>query len=567
MRNEEGRIMSGSNTNGRTDALPDSLTESRLTRRNFVKTSAGVIGGGLLYGAVGGGSALARPRFAKKLRGPAAQDIIVWDVDAAATNLNPIGSTNNEQVTNVRCWITNTLLRPGKSAELSQYTPDLAVAVPTAAKGSGGKVYNVKLRTDAVFSNGQKFTANDVVTTFNTIVQPSYGSIWAGSVIGVKSVDAVNAHTVRFELSEALNPFVFVNMLASIPIVSAAQAADKATLATDPIGTGAFKIKSVVPNQEVVLVPNPHYFRKGLPKVKGINYTVVPDDTTRVVDIVNGQGALTSDVPFTQLAVLEGKAKVFSVKSAPTRFYMLTNALKPGLSDINLRQAMAYSIDREAIINTVFGGKATVGGSCWSPNTAYFDHSVNVGHYSPRPNLTKAKAFMAKAKNVPSSISVTLLPGTVYSNAATILQANWQAIGINLTINQMDIADAVANLFSRPLGNPNSYDLFLLNDILGTGPLFGFSYITGTFLVGANVNLWNVSDPTLQGNLATLVSSTNKAEVQKAATAIQVFDLANLYETCIVYTDYLEAEGVPLSGYTPSPVGGLPYGLESAKIV
>jgi len=538
------------------------------SRRRFITSSAAVVGGGLLAGAAGGApTALASTlRRGKAVKGLASQGIVAWDTAVEATNLNPIGGTNNAAVTNVRCWVTNTLLRPG--AKATAFTPDLAVAVPSPAKGSKGLVYNVKVRSGVRFSNGAKFSAKDVATTYQTVMNPANGSIWAGSVIGVKSVEAVDASTVRFQMSSAVNPFVVHNMMASIPIVSAAQATDKTTLATAPIGTGAFMVSKVVPGNVVHLKPNPHYFRKGLPKVKGIDYLVVPDDTTRVVNVRNGLCALTADVPYEQISVLEGHIpKLFAVKTAPTRFYYYTNALKPGLSDVNLRQAMAYAIDRQAIIDTVFGGKGRIGGSAWSANTAYFDPKVNNGHYSRRPNLTKAKAYLAKAQNVPSSISMSLIAGdTVVTDAFTILQANWQALGLNVVADTESLAGTVGKLFSKPLGNPGSYDMFIYLDILGTGPGYGFSYITGTYLIGGNVNLWNITDASLQRDIATLVNGTSRAEIQKAATAIQQFQLDNLFETCICYPDYLEAEGVPLTGYRPAAIGGLPYTVENASI-
>jgi peptide/nickel transport system substrate-binding protein len=521
----------------------------RVSRRSVLAGSAGALAAFAIDACSSGGSS-ASSQAGSKLTGPAAQGALRWDTAVFPADLNPIGSQNAAPNKRLMVWVSNALLRPTNQPNV--YTPDLAVSLPQPQPDLLS--WQFTLKPNARWSDGSPCTAHDVVATFEAIKNPNSGSIWQSALINVASADALNDSTVRFTMSEPDTGIL--NGFASVPIVKASEASDVDKLSTNPTGTGPFKISSVSSGQQITMVPNTYYFSSGLPRVKQLQYVLDSDDSLLVINLEKGITALTSDMSYGDVAGLQRQGvKVYVDPGAPTRTYMNVG---PQFTDQNFRQAIAYAINRQQVVEDVYFGYAKPGQGQYSPNTYGYDPSITM--FSASADVAKAKQLLAKA-NYPKSTLMITVPSAPRLNAtAAILQANWQAIGLNVQVESLQIGAAVAKLVS------GKFDFFLYEDFLGTGPGFTPNYIYTTLATKSPGNSADISVPAVDAAIKVASTTPNKSEQLAALKFLQQWDIENAWWLGICYPYYLEAQGVPLTGYSPTRLGNVPLEVEDAKI-
>ena len=134
----------------------------------------------------------------------------------------------------------------------------LVPALATSWSSSDGKVWSFALRSGVTFSNGQPFTADDVVYTFNRLKDPKVGSPLAPSLKALTTVRAVDTTHVEFVLSQTNAEFP--------SLVADYHAAILSKSVQDPakiwVGTGPFTLQSYVAEDRATLVKNPHYWMR-----------------------------------------------------------------------------------------------------------------------------------------------------------------------------------------------------------------------------------------------------------------------------------------------------------------
>ena len=214
--------------------------------------------------------------------------------------------------------------------------------------------YIAHLRRGVSFHDGRAFTARDVVYTFSPFLDPSFTSPVKGAYRQLASVTALDDYTVRFTLKE---PFAaFPNQLPLPPIVPAGSGD---TMRTRPVGTGAYRFVRYDTDDQVVLSAFDHYWG-GVAKNRGIVVKVVPDDTMRGLELRKGSTDLViNDLPPDIVYQFE-KTGRFAVNRSPGLdfSYLGINMRDPVVGDVRVRHAIAYAIDRDAIIRDLRRGLA-----------------------------------------------------------------------------------------------------------------------------------------------------------------------------------------------------------------
>jgi peptide/nickel transport system substrate-binding protein len=259
-----------------------------------------------------------------------------------------------------------------------------------------GKTLDCDLRSDAKFSDGQPFTAEDVLFTFQVLQDPKVASPLAGTFqSGGRQMKAekLGEHKVRFVFS---TPMASVERLfdgiailpkhALEPAYRDGKFAEVWNIATPPaqvIGLGPFKLKEVVADQRIVMARNEHYWKKDaggkqLPYLDELIVSIDSDRSAQVLKFQNGETDLlypvnVDDVPALQQLEQQGKIRLMDMGPSQIReiFWFNLNdgkskAGKPLLdpvkrawfSDVRFRQAVSHAIDRDAIVSVVFAGKA-----------------------------------------------------------------------------------------------------------------------------------------------------------------------------------------------------------------
>ena len=240
--------------------------------------------------------------------------------------------------------------------------------------------YHFYLRPNVYFHDGRRCTAKDVVYTYRTILD---GKVLTtkkaalGSVIDVRALDSL---TVEMDLSEPFNGLL-VNL--NVGIIPEGSTAD---FARAPVGTGPFILRSYVQDGEAILEANKKYF-EGPPRMKFLKIRMVPDATTRALELQKGSIDLVmgpSIVPPDHYLVFKKNPNLKTVARPGNNYaYLGINMKDPILSDRRVRQAIAMSINRTEIIDQLYHGAAIPATGLLAPYHWSYEKSVTVFDYNP----------------------------------------------------------------------------------------------------------------------------------------------------------------------------------------
>ncbi|MFT4044480.1 MAG: ABC transporter substrate-binding protein [Gordonia sp. (in: high G+C Gram-positive bacteria)] len=306
-------------------------------------------------------------------------------------------------------------------------------------------VFDFTLRDGVKFQDGTAFDAAAVKFSLErTLKLNSYVEATLGLI---KSIDVASPTKVTITLSKP-DP-VFLSILAqpqsAIVSPTAVQKYGK-DFDSHPVGTGPFSFVSATADTDVVLTANKDYFR-GAPKLGGIVFRIIPDASTRRlelesggVDIVHQQGQLAA-VASEDIAALRKNSdiKITQVPSQIIRQLEFNNSATSGpFTDIRVRQAIAHAIDYDGLIKGVLGGTASRVYGPLTSNSRDFNPAVK--DLAPKYDPALAKKLLAEAGVNPASLSTPIytFQGDLWGAVATYIQANLAAIGIKAPIQQLE---------------------------------------------------------------------------------------------------------------------------------
>jgi peptide/nickel transport system substrate-binding protein len=359
-------------------------------------------------------------------RGRPEGDAIVVAWTNSPVNLDPrVGADEASQKTHQLLY--NSLFRIDDDLRI---VPELAEAPPELPDP---KTYVIRIRQGVLFHNGRELTADDVVYTFRSFLDPTFRGR-SGAYRQVASVDALDRYTVRFTLKMPFGPFP-INLVMGI-----VQAGSGDANARRPIGTGPYKLKQFIPDDRVVLEPFDRYFG-GRPANNGIVLKVVPDDTMRGLELRKG----TADLIVNDLAPdiawelkAEGRLKI--VEAPGTDYaYMGLNLRDPILQHPEVRRAIGYAVDREAIVKYLRRGYASVAVGIIPPMSWAFERNVFDFTYDPQKarQLLDAAGFPDPDGDGPLPrfrLSLKTSTTEVYRIQAAAIQHDLARVGIGVDV-------------------------------------------------------------------------------------------------------------------------------------
>ena len=411
----------------------DEFAAGRLSRRDFIRKgsamglSMGLIGGILAAcGSSGTSSSGASPAATGKA-GATIKAGIVVPVGA----INPI--TINDQgglelIGNVGEFLVFT-------DHSGHYHPWLATSWSANANAS---VWTFKIRQGVKFNDGSPMTVDDVVYSFQIQANPKTGGnalSQFGTFLTPDGVQKVDSETVAFHLEQPNNGFVDSVSEDNYNMIIVPKGSDPAKYQQTFPGTGKFMMTSYTPNVGATYVRNPHYWgTKALPDK--IEWTFFPNEAPMAAALQAGSiDAMDQFTVAISPQLLTGGFTVIKVKGAAHRQLSMRNDIKP-LDNKLVRQAIALSLNRPAIVNALFKGQASIGNdSPFAPNFA----STNTTVPQRTQNIAQAKKLLAQA-GVANGFSVPLLTESYQEipHFAQIVKQYAAQIGvnINLTIEQ-----------------------------------------------------------------------------------------------------------------------------------
>jgi peptide/nickel transport system substrate-binding protein len=326
--------------------------------------------------------------------GAAAQGTIRVAVGTTLNQLDPAKTTIGDEYNYVHL-VFNGLTRIDRDLTTK---PDLAVSW-TASDDL--KVWTFKLREGVKFHHGRLMDADDVVATITRILDPATGSRARANLTMVEKVEALDPLTVRFTLNIPYAGFQDIFGERQLRIVAKDNTGE---LSTKPIGTGPFKFKSWAPGDRLEMEKNPDYYEKGLPKLDGVTLRIIPEAAARLAALESGAVDILWNLPYESVDKFKNHPNVRadSVATATWDGVILNNE-RPPFDNVKIRQALAATIDKEALVELAVFGQGAPTHSPIPPSHPYFSKALPF----KKPDIALAKKLLAEA-GVPNGFEVTL---------------------------------------------------------------------------------------------------------------------------------------------------------------
>jgi peptide/nickel transport system substrate-binding protein len=332
---------------------------------------------------------------------------------------------------------------------MSTIRPELATSW---SWDKAGTALTFKLRQGVKWHDGQPFTAKDVKCTFDLIQDKSKDKLRKNPRKGwfenVTDVTPNGDYEVTFHLKRP-QPSVLA-MLASgySPIypchVSAAQ------MRTHPIGTGPFKFVEMKQNESIKLAKNPDYWKKGLPYLDGIEYTIIRDRSTAELAFIAGKIDMTFPTALTPALVKDIKKQdqtaICKIVPINVSTNLIVNRDKPPFNNADLRKALALSLDRKSMIDIIQQGEGDVGGSMLPGPEGVWGMPPDllktvIGYGDVKKDREEAQAIMKKlgyGPDKPLKIKVSTRNLATYRDPAVVLIDQLKSIYVDAELDPVE---------------------------------------------------------------------------------------------------------------------------------
>ena len=356
--------------------------------------------------------------------------------------------------------------------------PDLA---DSWAWSGDHKTLTFKLHQGVKWHDGKPFTSADVKCTFDMLMGKSPQKFRQNPrKAWYEQVDEVTTngdYEASFKLKRPQPSLLALLASGYSPVYPCH--VSPAEMRTHPIGTGPFKFVEFKANEDIKLTKNTDYWKKGLPYLDGIEYTIVPNRSTAILAFVAGKFDITfpTEVTIPLLKDVKQQAPNAICVTAPLNVStnIIINSSSPPFDNLDIRRALALALDRKPFIDILFEGQADIGTTMQpAPDGLWAmpkEMMESIPGYGPDVNANReeAKKLMQKAGYGPDkhlAVKVSTRNISVYRDPAVILidqlksiyidgeldvveTANWfpkiarkdYMLGLNLTGNSVDDPD------------------------------------------------------------------------------------------------------------------------------
>jgi peptide/nickel transport system substrate-binding protein len=289
------------------------------------------------------------------------------------------------------------------------------------------------------FYDGRPLTSRDVKWTFDSLLQGKIRSTKAAAYRLVDRIDAPDEYTVVFHLKEPFATLLWNISDGAIGIVPYGSGEE---ISRHPVGSGPFRLVSAEPDKEVIIERNDRYWGAKA-HLKRVRFAVIPDNATRALELRKGSAdiAVTSLSGDTVLA-LEREPKLQVLRAPGTVLaYLAFNTREPILKDVRVRQAIAYALDRTAIIHYLLRDFARPAYSLLPAES--WAYNGDVPHYDYNPDRARQlleQAGYAAVNGVRFHLTMKTSSEESPRLVAAVLQQQLHEVGIVLDIRTFEFA-------------------------------------------------------------------------------------------------------------------------------
>lgn len=353
-------------------------------------------------------------------------------INANPSRLNPLIATDSASST-IHQWIFNGLVTYDKDGNIK---PELAASYrfisPTKLE--------FNLRKDVRWSDGEPFSAKDVVFTYETITSPKVFTPYSSGFNAVESVEAVDEYKIIVNYKTPYFKALEIWMMGILPHHLLHDSQD---IMTDPfnqapVGTGPYILETFELSKNIVLRANPSYF-EGEPNLKRLIFHFLPDPATEFMMLRSKKLDLSGVTPLQYERQLDkGFHETYQIVEniSQTYSYVGFNLTTKPFDDIRVRKALSHAIDRQALVDILLFGHGRICTGPFMPGTEAFNPHIK----APQYDIQKAKTLLAEAgysESNPLSFTLTTSAGG-RADVAEILQYQLAKVGIDMKIRVLE---------------------------------------------------------------------------------------------------------------------------------
>jgi peptide/nickel transport system substrate-binding protein len=481
-----------------------------------------------------------------------APDTAVMIIESSPTNLDPRVGTD-AQSERIDELIFDALVRRDEHFNLQPW-------VAESWEIRDPLTYIFHLRHDVKFHDGHPLTSADVKWTFDSLISGKIRSAKTSTYRDVDHIETPDDYTVIFKLKQ---PFATLLWNLSDGAIGIVPYGATDSLNQNPIGSGPYKFVKMAADRYVWVERNDAYWGKK-PKIPKIEFLVVPDPTTRALELRKGSAdaamnALTADTVVT----LQKDPKLVVQKAPGTIYaYIGLNLRDPILKDVRVRQALAYAIDREPLIHYLWRDMARPANSILPPQSWAYDGNVQQYPHDP----AKARRLLDDAGYKPGANGVrfhlTMKTSTEESTRllAAVLQQQLRDVGIALDIRSFEFATFYADVVK------GSYQVYSLRWIGGNEDpdIFENVFDSASF-APKRANRSFYSNPRVDELILEGRSTVDKEKRKKAYFEIQEIVARDLPYINLWYLDNVLVHSKRLRDVQMSPSGNYDF-LATAEL-
>jgi peptide/nickel transport system substrate-binding protein len=413
------------------------------------------------------------------------------------------------------------------------------------------------LRKGVQFSDRRALTSRDVVWTLNSIRDGTVITPKSGSYASIANVEATDQWTVTVHLKVPDN-FLLTNLTSgAMGIVPYGSGRD---FSQHPIGSGPFRFVSQEMDKEVVIERNPLSWQPEADRgnIQRVRFAVVPDPTTRALELRNGSADLESNsLQPDMLPVLAADKKLQVESTGGTQVqYIAFNTIDPILRDARVRQAVACAIDLPLILKTLQAGRARPALSllpqthwAWTDDVARYDYDPHRAE-----QLLDQAGFHPDAKGVRLHLSMKTSTDEGTRQLAATLQQQLAQVGIDLEIHSYESATYLQDL------QRGSFQIYALRWVGGNEQpdIFGYAFSTARIPPkGANRGRYHNAE--LDAILANANQSTDQEKRRLEYVQAQQILARDLPAFNLWYKDTIVVHNRRISKIAMSPSGSFEF--------
>lgn len=429
-------------------------------------------------------------------------------MSSSPSRLNPI-LANDSASSEISDWLFNGLFKYDKNGN-----PIVDLAQSYEFKDPTTLI--IKLKKNVLWHDNAKFSAKDVIFTYEKIIDPKVFNSIKSNFQQVKSVKALDDYTIEVIYSQAYFKAIETWMVGILPYHLLKDEKDLMTSSfnKNPIGTGSYKLKEFKQGQDIELIANENYF-DGTPKIEKILYKFLPDPNTSFLYLKQKKLDISGLTPIQIDRQIDDDFKnKFTIIQKPSFAYSYLgfNLKNEKFKDIRIRQALSLAVNRQEMVDILFFGYGKICNGPFLPDS--FAYNENVKPISQ--DINKAKALLKEAgydeKNLFTFEIVTNTGNDTRINAAQILQYQLEKVGVKMSIKVMEW-----QAFLNTVVHPKKFEAILLGWSLALMP--------------DAFPLWHSSSSKLGGfNLVSYENEKVDKLIEQGSTTINRDELGNIYK-------------------------------------